>query len=194
MHQTTTCHCRSSPAKFRDIFSIWLLFASLTTKAFAAEIHVSPTGDDSNPGTAARPLASVTAAQQMARPFAGHEPVTVWLHAGVYYLLEPIRFTAADSGTEKYPVVYAAAPGETPVISGGQKLKLDWKPLRDGIFQAQTTPGLVMDQLFVNGARQPRWHPAGSSAGGSGHRSALCRWSSPADGAVSELRSQCADL
>ena len=155
MHQTTTCHCRSSPAKFRDIFSIWLLFASLTTKAFAAEIHVSPTGDDSNPGTAARPLASVAAAQQMARPFAGHEPVTVWLHAGVYYLLEPIRFTAADSGTEKYPVVYAAAPGETPVISGGQKLKLDWKPLRDGIFQAQTTPGLVMDQLFVNGARQP---------------------------------------
>jgi hypothetical protein len=123
--------------------------------AFAVEIHVSPAGDDGNPGTARRPLATLAAAQRMARPFAGHRPVTVWLHAGVYYLSEPLRFTAADSGTQKRPVIYAAAPGEIPVISGGQPLKLDWTPLRDGIFQAPVPAGLVMDQLFVNGERQP---------------------------------------
>jgi len=123
--------------------------------AFAVEIHVSPAGDDGNPGTARRPLATLAAAQRMARPFAGHRPVTVWLHAGVYYLSETLRFTAADSGTQKRPVIYAAAPGEIPVISGGQPLKLDWTPLRDGIFQAPVPAGLVMDQLFVNGERQP---------------------------------------
>jgi hypothetical protein len=139
----------------RPIFFTWFLLVTLITKSFAAEIHVSPTGNDSNPGTATRQLATLAAAQRIARTFAGHEPVTVWLHTGVYYLPEPLRFTAADSGTEKCPVVYAAAPGETPVISGGQKLELDWTPLRDGIFQAQTPAGLVIDQLFVNGARQP---------------------------------------
>jgi hypothetical protein len=131
------------------------LFAALVMKAVAAEIHVSPAGDDNNPGTAARPLATLAAAQLKARPFAGHQPVTVWLHAGVYYLPEPLQFTPADSGTKKRPVIYAAAPGETPVISGGRKLKLDWTPLRDGIFQAPLPPGLEINQLFVNGARQP---------------------------------------
>ena len=116
--------------------------------------HVAPAGNDANPGTAAKPLATVAAAQRAARAFAGRKPVTVFLHAGTFYLPETLKFTAADSGTKKAPVVYAAAPGEQPVISGGARLNPDWTLFRDGIFQAKTPAGLAMDQLFVNGQRQ----------------------------------------
>ncbi len=162
-------------------------------KGLAAEIHVSPAGNDSNPGTAARPLATLAAAQQMARPFAGHRPVTVWLHTGVYYLPEPLRFTAADSGTKKWPVVYAAAQGETPVISGGRRLKLEWTPLRNGIFQAPTPAGLVMDQLFVNGERQsmaryPNYDPNAAIYNGTAADAIsperVAHWSDPTGGYI----------
>ena len=118
-------------------------------------LHVSPSGNDANPGTPANPLATIAAAQRAARTFAGRRPVTVLLHEGVYYLPDTIRFTAEDSGTEQAPVLYTSAPGERPVISGGERLELEWAPRRNGIFQAKTQAGLAMDQLFVNGQRQP---------------------------------------
>jgi len=117
-------------------------------------LHVAPAGDDANPGTRASPLATLAAAQRAARASAGRRPVTVWLHTGIYYLPETIRFSAEDSGAGKAPIVYAAPPGERPVISGGMRLTLNWTPFRDGIFQAKIPAGLAIDQLFVNGERQ----------------------------------------
>jgi len=159
----------------------------------AAEIHLSPGGDDTNPGTVARPLATLTAAQKVARQLADREAVTVWLHAGVYYLPETLVFTAKDSGTKKSPVVYAAAPGEQPVVSGGERLQLDWKPFRDGIFQAKTPSGLVMDQLFVNGqfqpmARYPNYDANAPKFNGTAADAIaparVARWSDPAGGYI----------
>jgi len=118
------------------------------------EYHVSPAGDDANSGAADRPLATIDAARRTARSHAGRQPMNVLLHAGIYYLPETLKFTAEDSGTAQAPIVYAAAPGEQPVLSGGVRLTLDWKPFRGGIVQAQTPAGLAMDQLFVNGQRQ----------------------------------------
>ena len=64
------------------------------------------------------------------------------------------------------PVVYAAAPGEQAVLSGGARVWLEWKPFHDGISQAKTPAGLAMDQLFVNDQRQhmaryPNYDPQG---------------------------------
>jgi hypothetical protein len=157
------------------------------------ELNVSPTGDDANPGTREKPLATIAAAQRAARPFAGHKPVTVFLHAGNYYLPDTVRFTAADSGSEKTPVVYAAAPGEQPVISGGTRLNLDWTPVRDGRFQAKTPAGLMMDQLFLNGQRQhmaryPNYDPNARQFNGSAADAIaperVARWHDPAGGYV----------
>jgi len=125
----------------------WILLLVAAPVA-AAEIHVSPTGDDGNSGTAERPLRTFAAAQQAARKMNAQ---TVLFHAGTYYLPEPIVITPEDSGT-----TYAAAPGETVVLSGGSKLDLQWQPFRDGIVQARTPDGLAIDQLFVNGRRQHR--------------------------------------
>jgi hypothetical protein len=126
----------------------------LATVSGAAEFHIALTGRDLNPGTSDAPVASLGAAQRLARARAGKEAVTVVLHGGTYYLPETLRFGAEDSGTGQFPVVYSAASGETVAISGGVKLELSWKPYKDGIFQAQTPAGLAVDQLFVNGVRQ----------------------------------------
>ena len=105
----------------------------------AAELHVSPAGADANPGTKELPLHSLAAARKAVRSLkAGAAgPVTVLLHGGTYYLPETLVFTAEDSGTEKAPVVYAAAPGEEVVVSGGERLELTWEPYREGIRKAR---------------------------------------------------------
>jgi hypothetical protein len=143
-------------------FGWWRLFSLgivgiplMGTALRAAELHVSPKGRDDASGSLASPLRTISAAQKLARQMAVREPVAVVLHAGVYYLPETIVFTADDSGTAANPVSYTAAPGEESVLSGGLRLELHWEPFRDGIFKAQVPDGLTIDQLFVNGQRQP---------------------------------------
>jgi hypothetical protein len=157
------------------------------------EIHLSPSGDDANPGTADKPLATLAAAQRAARSAAAKKPVTVWLHGGIYYLPETLRFTAEDSGTAEAPVVYAAVPGGQPVISGGARLQLDWRPFHGGIYQAKTPAGLAMDQLFVNRRRQhmaryPNYDPAAQQFNGSAADAIaperVARWSNPTGGYI----------
>ena len=132
----------------------------------AAEIYVSPAGNDSNPGTLDQPIATVAHAQELARSGKASGPVTVYLRGGVYYLASPLIFTAADSGAAGAPVTYQAYQNEQPVISGGMKLQnLDWKPFRNGIMQ---TPG---PRRFAN-------------------RPIICEWRETDSGALSKLRSQ----
>ncbi len=120
---------------------------------FAVELYVAPDGNDANTGTRKTPLATIAAARDAAREYRG-EPVTVCFRGGTYYLGEPVVFTAEDSRTENAPLIFAAVPGERPVISGGMKVDLKWTPYRDGIMQAEVPPGFTTDQLFCNGRRQ----------------------------------------
>ncbi len=166
---------------------------ALPAALFAAEIHVSLSGNDGSPGTARQPAASLAAAQKLARTFAGKEMVTVLLDDGTYYLPATLKFTDADSGTQKFPVIYSASPGAHPVISGGARLKLEWTPYRDGIYQAKTPPGLVWDQLFINGERQrmaryPNYNPNAGQFDGSAADAIsperVARWANPAGGFI----------
>jgi len=167
------------------------LFVALgVCPAFAAELYVSSSGDDGNPGTKARPLATIARAHDAARQIRG-EPITVYLRGGVYYLSEPVVFTPQDSGAKDAPVVYAAFANETPVISGGLKLEVKWTAYRDGIMQAKMPAGFTTDQLFCNGQRQhmaryPNFDPQAQYFGGysadciSPQRAA--RWKDPRGG------------
>jgi hypothetical protein len=132
-----------------------LLAATGCVAAHAAEFHVATSGDDGNPGTAERPFATLGRAQQALRTRPAGQAATVLVGGGTYYLSEPLIFAPEDSGTADAPVVFAAAAGETVVISGGARLELAWRPFRDGIYQADTPAGLAIDQLFVNGQSQP---------------------------------------
>ena len=45
--------------------------------------------------------------------------IQVLLRGGEYPLTAPVTFDGLDSGTNGYDVIYAAYPGEQPVLHGG---------------------------------------------------------------------------
>jgi hypothetical protein len=100
------------------------LFVFAGTLAFAAvqaTFYVSPSGDDSNAGTLAAPLLTIAGAQAQVRAINSNMTgdIVVCLRGGAYTISSPIVFTAADSGTNGFHVIYEAYNNEVPVISGG---------------------------------------------------------------------------
>ena len=163
--------------------------------AHAADFHVSLTGKDSNPGTAEAPFATLSAARDAARRKAGKESVTIHVGDGMYYLPETLVLRPEDSGTKEHPVVWRAVNEGKAVLSGGRKLKLDWKPWRDGIFMAATPAGMTIDQLFIDGSRQqmaryPDYNPELKTAAYQGFAAdatsneRAARWANPAGGYI----------
>lgn len=75
----------------------------------AAEIFVSPTGDDSAAGTKPAPLRSPCAA--VARAAAGDK---IFLRGGMYELAETVQLT--NSGSSGAPITFSAFAGEKPVL------------------------------------------------------------------------------
>ncbi len=129
---------------------------SAPARARASQIFVAPSGNDKNPGTLEKPLATLQRAQQVARERSVRDALTISIRAGTYYLPETLVFTSADSGTKTAPVVYQAYQHERPVISGGIRLMdLKWESYKDGIMRAKVPAGFTTDQLFVNGDLQP---------------------------------------
>jgi hypothetical protein len=114
----------------------------------AGTIHVSPTGNDSQPGTETQPLATLKAAQKLVRQFKG-EAVTVYLHTGIHRLDSPLVFTLDDSRTRDTPVVWKAYGAAKPVISGGIEVT-GWTSDKNGIWKAHLDRTKKLRQLYVN--------------------------------------------
>jgi hypothetical protein len=134
--------------------------------------HVSPQGNDRNPGTASRPFATPGRAQRAVRQVDRRVPIQVWLHQGTYYLDSPVTFEPQDSGTPESPVTWSAWQDEMVTLSGGQRLNCQWTPHANGVFKTAVTEKLDFSQLFVNGkrkirARYPNYDP--SQPGKSGY-------------------------
>ncbi len=137
-----------------------------------ADFFVSPAGKDTwsgkqaDPGDDDGPFATVARAREAVRALLRTQqeprPVRVVLRGGTYYLDSPLQFGPGDSGTEKAPVVYAAATGEKVVLSGGRRIAdgrwgevnghnawvVDVPEVKEGKWSFR--------QLFVNGERRPR--------------------------------------
>src|SRR6478609_11776589 len=73
-----------------------LLLLALAPLGHAAEFHVSPDGSDSNPGTAAKPFATLEKARDAAR---GEKGSSIQLAAGIYRLTKTFELGSQDSGT-----------------------------------------------------------------------------------------------
>ncbi len=103
--------------------SIFLFLFCLS--ANAAEIFVSPQGNDKNSGTREQPMATPHAALRKARELRrlNDESVKNYVHIilmnGIYTLQEPIFIRPEDSGTESCPTIVKADEGAQPIISGG---------------------------------------------------------------------------
>ncbi len=134
--------------------------------------YVSTKGNDAWSGSLPKPnwtgtdgpFATVTRARDAVRALKASSgplsvPVTVLLRGGRYYVTEPLRFGAEDSGTESCPVTYAAYRREMPELIGGRQLT-GFQPTENGQVSL-TLPEVkagtwTFRSLFVNDERQVR--------------------------------------
>src|SRR5258708_4312503 len=151
------------------VAGLCLLFAFLAAQVPAASAGASPTGPPSahvlyvtphGDGTSCRPArpCSIEGAQTRVRQLDKNmrANLVVQLAGGTYPLSAPLRFTAADSGSNGFEVSWQAAPGAKPVLSGGKQVT-SWH-LADpsnGIWAAAVPAGLQTRQLYVDGTRAP---------------------------------------
>jgi hypothetical protein len=137
-----------------------------------ADFYVATNGSDDWSGRLAiaaqngadGPFATVDRARRAVRELKAAEPtrnrpITVLVHGGFYPVDRPITFEPADSGSADAPVIYAAYPGEEPLLSGGTLLT-GWKHIADNRWQTflpEVAAGrLTFEQLYVNDRRCPR--------------------------------------
>ena len=97
--------------------------------------HISPTGNDANPGSETRPFATLEAARDTVRTLIadGKLPTggcTIWLRGGDYVRTSTLELNASDSGTAESPVVWRSCPDESVRLLGGCQLT-EFKPVTD---------------------------------------------------------------
>jgi hypothetical protein len=144
-----------------------------TTQNRQGTFFVAPNGQDGWSGTLTEPnstgtdgpFATLGRARDAVREWKSRPGgqvkslIHVLVRGGKYFLNESIVFTSDDSGTQKSPIVYAAYPGEKPVVSGGRKIT-GWQPYTDKILQASLPEAKggrwKFRQLFLDGQRQVR--------------------------------------
>lgn len=107
-------------------------------------LWLSPLGDDANPGTKTAPVvtlaraAELVRASRVARP---EEPVTVWIGAGTFPLLQGYKFGEADSGTAAAPVVWRGIDRQRVRFTGARPIASDrLRPLKDPELLARLVP------------------------------------------------------
>lgn len=129
----------------------------------ATAIHVSPKGKDTNTGEADSPLASPHAARDAARKLIAKgltEPLEIVFASGTYRLDSMLELRPEDSGTEKFPVIWKAAPGAKVLWSGGLEIPAKWSTKDQRVWQVDLKGIGPVDwnfrQLFVDGKRSPR--------------------------------------
>ncbi len=118
------------------------------------EIYISPDGNDKASGSKDQPVLTIEKANEMVASLSGKKEVRVIFKDGIYYLPGTIVFKPEHSGSEKHPVIYRAANEGKAIISGGDKLILEWEPYKKGIYKALVSKDVFIDQLYVNGKRQ----------------------------------------
>src|SRR5438046_6554055 len=144
----------AATAVVTPIVAIGIAHAATVTNLF-----VSPSGSDSNAGTSASaPLKTLAHARDVVRGIdqSTSGEIRVNLAAGTYRLSSPLVLDARDSGTDGHDVVWQAASGAQPVVSGGVQVT-GWKKGSGNVWSAPA-PAALTDtrQLYVNGKRAVR--------------------------------------
>lgn len=177
MSQAASRRSPNRPEKGNWNCSLWVgptvyqpMKKHIPRRSAVLDVFVSPTGKDSWTGhlpdpsadKTDGPLRTLAAAQRIVRTMTRTHSIRVILRGGTHVLSRTLTFGPQDSGSEKAPVIFMAYPGETPVVSGGQRIT-GW---REG--KANGKNCWVVDlpevaarkwnftQLFVNGERRHR--------------------------------------
>ncbi len=136
------------------------------TAAPSVTLYASPSGAGS---TCSSPSpCSLSGAQSAVRSgLAAHgsADVRVLLADGVYRMSSTWSFGPADSGTPGHPVVWTAAPGAHPVISGASQVT-GWTQVgSSGVWSAPVPRGSNSRQLYVGGQEAPMAQASPSGLG-----------------------------
>jgi hypothetical protein len=137
-----------------------MVLALARSFAPAATYYVATNGSDSNPGTLARPFATLDKARDTLRTLAPlADGATVFLRGGTYYRTTTFTLTSADSGvSSNAPIIYRSYTNESAVIVGGLPIT-NFVAHSGSILKAnvstQSLSGIDFDQLLFDGARQP---------------------------------------
>lgn len=169
---------QSHSGRARGVLCLWsILVVGIVTGASSAgytqqvvaDFYVSPQGNDRWSGRLPEPapdgtdgpFATLERAREAVRALkdtlTNPREIRVLLRGGVYRLTRPIIFRPEDSGSEKIPIVYAAYPGEKPILSGAIVIR-GWQPIEGTPLWRAPLPELPegvaeFRQLFVDGRR-----------------------------------------
>ena len=136
---------------------IFLLIVFLQSCNLGDEIHLSPNGDDGASGSSRNPFKTLSRAQLEVRERAQameKGTIKVVLHEGVYHIVEPLVFSDKDRVSEAVTVVWQAAKGENPIISGAQDFKIEGK--KGELVKVNYANSDKLFDIYVNGKRAVR--------------------------------------
>ncbi|MDR3724339.1 MAG: right-handed parallel beta-helix repeat-containing protein [Terracidiphilus sp.] len=125
-----------------------------------AQIHVSPDGNDGNPGSITKPVHTLEKAVVLARAVQqkAADDTTIVLAGGVYRLEQPLVLTPEDSGANGHNLIFEAKPGQQPVISGGAQIT-GWTLYNQAknIWTASVPAKFAASrQIYIDGVRASR--------------------------------------
>ncbi|MBN2294797.1 MAG: right-handed parallel beta-helix repeat-containing protein, partial [Pirellulales bacterium] len=168
--------------------AICLSFVKTTTAGVQKTLHVSPGGNDEGPGTKENPFRAIKRARDEVRKINQKMSgdIEVILHDGTYRLGDTLVFDRRDGGTGGHKVIYKAAQGAVPIVSGGKDVT-GWTPDAKGRWKAKTDIDNFR-QLYIDGRRAVRARgdvPADMALHGTeGYKTsdlAMADWKNPGD-------------
>ncbi len=145
-------------SKLRNLTTTCIVLFCTLGSAFAADVsrvfYLSPSGDDANPGTLAKPFQTLPCARDAARAVSREMTgdIVVYLRGGTHLVTAPVEFTAADSGRNGFDIIYRSYREETPIISGGVTVT-DWSVHNGRIYKATLRSDAKLRPLYVKGTR-----------------------------------------
>jgi hypothetical protein len=137
-------------------YIITACFVLLSVGINATEIWVSPKGDNKNPGTELKPLATLDMAIRKARELrrlsdpAVKNGIHIFLKGGIYELQDPVFIRPEDAGILASPTIIQNAKNEKPVLSGGILVK-GWKKASAKV---EGLPAIAKGKVWVADAPQ----------------------------------------
>ncbi|MBN1418276.1 MAG: right-handed parallel beta-helix repeat-containing protein [Planctomycetes bacterium] len=119
----------------------------------AAIFHVAPDGGEGGDGSAPHPFGSIEKARDAVRALkeanGGKLPpggARILIRGGAYPVRRTLALGPEDSGAARSPVVYMAAPGGTPILDGGVRIR-SWRPVSDAGIRERLDPA-IRDRVF----------------------------------------------
>ncbi|GAA3939250.1 hypothetical protein GCM10022629_56970 [Amorphoplanes auranticolor] len=122
--------------------------------AVQATYYVAADGDDANPGSLSAPFRTLQRARDVVRTVNVNMTgdIQVYLRGGSYPVGSTIEFGPGDSGTNNYRIIYAAYPGENPILEGGTRVT-GWSQHTGNIWKAPLDRANKLRALYVNDKR-----------------------------------------